>query len=334
MGKKSRFISLILGITVLSAPVAWADHQWSSYHWKKDGTNVLHLTVGDNHTAAVPNWPALFADTAVDWNSFGGAYLSVSAVAGGSGDIESYNDNYGNTGWLGLASISVTRGKNKHIVRGSAKANDYYVTLAGYYGFDQPVEWQHVLCQEIGHAFGLDHNREGTTGGTPDDSCMNDETRPLSFPIPNIHDTEQLDLMYAEDHGADGGGGGGGGPKCHPRFGCASIGHAIWAEQYDTENEMFDAADLVIRGTVRGSAAAGFAGSGNAAVPLTHVSVRVADVFKGNARGAVVVQQTRGPGLEIADDPGYVTGDEYTLYLRQIGPRTFRVVNPDGRVRH
>jgi len=38
--------------------------------------------------------------------------------------------------------------------------------------------------------------------------------------------------------------------------------------------------------------------------------------------------------LEIEDDPGYVTGDGYTLFLRQTGAKSYRVVNPNGRIRH
>jgi len=46
------------------------------------------------------------------------------------------------------------------------------------------------------------------------------------------------------------------------------------------------------------------------------------------------LEQTRGPSLEIADDPGYVQGDNYTLYLREIDNNTYRTVNPDGRIRN
>ena len=45
------------------------------------------------------------------------------------------------------------------------------------------------------------------------------------------------------------------------------------------------------------------------------------------------MEQSRGPGFEIEDDPGYVRDDDYILYLRLIGTNTYRIVNPDGRVR-
>lgn len=335
-GRSAGMAGAFLAATlVMSAPVgALADHQWSSYHWNRDGVDPLVLTIGDNHQGGAVGWSGYLSTAIDDWNVFGGAHFRVAEGTPGNSDIESFNDDYGDSGWLGIASISATRGKNKHIVAGSSKVNEFYITLAGYTGFDQPVEWQHVLCQEIGHTYGLDHNRNGETGGTPDDSCMNDEQRPLVYPTPNIHDTEQLDLMYAEDHGADGGGGGGGGgPKCHPVFGCPAIGHVAWAEHFADETEMFDAADAVVNATVLSSSVNRRVGRAESAVPITRIMMRVTEATKGDVRGVIALEQTRGPDLEIRDDPGYVAGDNYTLYLRKTGRNTYRTVNPQGRIK-
>ncbi|MCH8996839.1 MAG: hypothetical protein IID48_01065 [Proteobacteria bacterium] len=341
-------VLLGVGLAALLAPAAQANHQWSSYHWERDGVDPLTLSMGDNHSVfnsgdRTADWPSIFGDVVADWGrtetdgsgGYGGAHLDTVGTSGGSGNIESFNDDYGDNGWLGLASIWVSRGKNKHITRGEAKVNEYFITLAGYEGFNELNEWQQVMCQEIGHTFGLNHNREGDTGGTPDDTCMNDETRPLNYPWPNVHDTEMFDsaTMYAHDHG---GGGGGGKEKCHPKFGCAgaAVGHAVWAEQYADEEAMFDAADAVVDATVLSSNFDRMAGRGRGAVPVTRVVLRVEDTLSGATRRVIVLEQTRGPGLELADDPGYVTGDGYTLYLREIGNNTYRTVNPDGRIRN
>ena len=47
---------------------------------------------------------------------------------------------------------------------------------------------------------------------------------------------------------------------------------------------------------------------------------------------AFTSQLTALLGLELVDDPGYVSGDDYVLYLREINTNTYRTVNPDGRI--
>ena len=172
---------------------------------------------------------------------------------------------------------------------------------------------------------------------------MNAAVAVLNYPTPNSHDDEMLTAMYAHDHS----GGGSDEPKpkkCHPRRGCpsgavgAAVGHAVWAEHYETDEEMFDAADAVVDVTVLSSNFHRMAGQGQGrgqgVVPVTRVVLRVEGTLSGFTRPVIVLEQTRGPSLEIADDPGYVQGDNYTLYLREIDNNTYRTVNPDGRIRN
>jgi hypothetical protein len=77
-----------------------------------------------------------------------------------------------------------------HIVQATTKVNDSYFNTAGY---NQPWKRQHVMCQEVGHDFGLGHQDEsGADLGT----CM-DYDRALDNEHPNAHDYEQLELIYA-----------------------------------------------------------------------------------------------------------------------------------------
>jgi hypothetical protein len=62
------------------------------------------------------------------------------------------------------------------------------------------------------------------------------------------------------------------------------------------------------------------------------VVLKVSDWIKGNSGRVIVLQQTRGLGLDLVDDPGYVSGDDYLLYLREIDTNTYRTVNPNGRI--
>ncbi|MDZ4662023.1 MAG: hypothetical protein SGJ18_10445 [Pseudomonadota bacterium] len=181
-----------------------ASHSWSGYHWAR-GTNPFTLKVGNNLTTT--DWRTHLSQTIGDWNSpeiFGATStpLLLAAAAGSSnkrcamvsGTTQVCNGKYGNNGWLGLASINIVNGE--HITQGSAKMNDTYFVTAKY---NNPNEKLHVVCQEIAHTFGLDHQSED---GSSQNSCMDyfsntgaNATNSVST-RPNAHDFEQLALIY------------------------------------------------------------------------------------------------------------------------------------------
>ena len=110
-------------------------------------------------------------------------------------------------------------------------------------------------------------------------------------------------------------------------------GKATWAERYESRDDMFEAADVVVSARVlNGSLFDRVVGAPGRELPVSQAVLQIQETFKGNANGVIRIEHTRGLGLEIEDDPGYVNGDDYLLFLRQIGARTFRVVNPSGRI--
>src|SRR6266571_1036837 len=95
-------------------------------------------------------------------------------------------------GWLGVAQIWVS---GLHIIQGTVKLNDTYFNTSTY---NKP-EWRNlVMCQEVGHTFGLDHqdtNFSNTNLGT----CMDYTSNPLGPPDnehPNQHDYDELVTIY------------------------------------------------------------------------------------------------------------------------------------------
>src|SRR5262249_49046867 len=83
-----------------------------------------------------------------------------------------------------------------HITQGSAKMNDTYFSLNTY---NNPNEREHVMCQEVAHTFGLDHQ---STDGSSQNSCMDyfsntgaNAGSTLSTK-PNAHDFEELNIIY------------------------------------------------------------------------------------------------------------------------------------------
>jgi len=107
-----------------------------------------------------------------------------------SGQVEVCNTTYGNNGWLGIASIWAS---GNHITQASVKLNDTYFNTATY----NTTAWRNlVMCQEVGHVFGLAHQDEAFNNpnlGT----CMDYTNSPNSNQHPNAHDYDQLETIYA-----------------------------------------------------------------------------------------------------------------------------------------
>ena len=173
-----------------------ANHSWGGYHWART-SNPFTLKLGDNVSSS---WDSYLVTTSSDWSQ--SSVLDTSIVAGGtrarqcrptSGRVEVCNYRYGNNGWLGLAQIWVSGG---HIAQGVAKMNDTYFSTASY---NTPAWRNLVVCQEVAHTFGLDH--QDVTFNNPNlGSCMDYTSDPDSPPTnehPNAHDYEMLETIYA-----------------------------------------------------------------------------------------------------------------------------------------
>lgn len=222
MSNKSLIRGVVLvGILALAAP-AFASHSWNDYHWARD-TSSFDLLVVDSVTA---DWQYAFDRTLTEWGK-STKFDNVVASADESsktrkrcptvtGQMRVCNASYGQNGWLGLASINID--SNGHITQGTAKMNDSY----DWYFASTPGEDNHVMCQEVGHVYGLGHTSEdGSSQGT----CM-DYSSSLQSQWPNSHDYEQLDIIYGHTDSYNsydtGGSTGGGGNGCNapPGKGC------------------------------------------------------------------------------------------------------------------
>lgn len=179
--------------------VALANHSWGGYHWART-TAQFTLKLGDNLTSS--DWKLHMTQTSSDWNS-GNSPVLTAIVAGSSnkrcamvlGTTQVCNRTYGNNGWLGLASINIIGGE--HITQGSAKMNDTYFNTSTY---NNTNEREHVMCQEVAHTFGLDHQ---STDGSSLNTCMDyfsntgaNAGSTLSTK-PNKHDFDELTTIYA-----------------------------------------------------------------------------------------------------------------------------------------
>jgi hypothetical protein len=196
--------AIAIGVAFATAAIpTQATHSWGGYHWART-TPQFTLKLGNNLTST--DWINHLGTSLTNWNSpekFQTTTPLLTAVVGGAsnkrcsmvaGTTQVCNGSYGNNGWLGLASINITGGV--HITQGSAKMNDTYFNSPTY---NNPNEREHVMCQEVAHTFGLDHQ---STNGSSQDTCMDyfsntgaNASSALSTK-PNQHDFDELNIIY------------------------------------------------------------------------------------------------------------------------------------------
>lgn len=192
------------GFAGLAAPAS-ATHSWAGMHWAR--TTTLTLRLSDNVNLA---WDPYLVTASVDWtNSLPiDTLIKLGARAPATcsptyGQVEVCDYAYGTNGWLGIASVWTQYG---HIVQGTVKLNDTYFASASY---NTPSWRRMVMCQEIGHTFGLNHQDETHTNinlgtcmdYTRDPSGLKGTNGTLNNEHPNAHDYDQLKSMYAHNDG-------------------------------------------------------------------------------------------------------------------------------------
>jgi hypothetical protein len=191
-----RFLAMFVLIAMLAAfPFsAGANHSWGGYHWART-SNPFNLKVGDNVNST---WDPYLNTTISDWSQ--SAVLDMNKVTGGakprtcrptSGRVEVCNATYGNTGWLGVAQIWITGGV--HITQGTVKNNDTYFNTSTY---NTPAWRNLVMCQEVGHTIGLDHQDENFNNANLG-TCMDYTNDPSTNQHPNKHDYDELVTIYS-----------------------------------------------------------------------------------------------------------------------------------------
>jgi len=189
------------------AGTALANNAWGNYHWART-SNPFTLKLGDNVSTA---WDSYLATASNDWTQSSvlnttvvpGQAINGAICAPSAGRVEVCNAKYGPTGWVGIAQIWTDN--NSHIVQARAAMNDYYLSKKPY---NTPAWKRYVMCQEVGHALGLDHQNE-TSNNANLGSCMDYTNDPdggaggasASDPSnehPNAHDYAQLEAIYAD----------------------------------------------------------------------------------------------------------------------------------------
>ena len=195
LSKKLLAKSALLVAMAAASVTAYATHSWNGYHWGRTTSSFTLQTLDSTVSNSNAPWPSLLATAASQWSQSTKLDLNVVPYANDStsrkkcsavvGKIRVCNASYGRNGWLGLASINLSGG---HISQGTAKMNDSYSSD----WTSDSNEGKHVMCQEVGHTFGLDHQ---STDGSSQNSCMDYSRSPTST-APNQHDYDELVTIY------------------------------------------------------------------------------------------------------------------------------------------
>lgn len=190
---------MVAAVIAVGGEPAAASHSWNGYHWPS-GPGPVTVSLGDNVGGT---WDGLLVVVDGQWDT---TYVDVAAGAGASdaacspvaGRVEVCNGEYGENGWLGLATVWFDSGG--HIAQGTVQVNDSYFLTPTY---DNDTARLHVMCQEVGHTLGLGHQKKPQAR-----SCMNDSWGLFNtdYDQPNQHDYDQLNSLYAHDDTAPGGG--------------------------------------------------------------------------------------------------------------------------------
>lgn len=183
-------LTLAFTTVTIGASSAAASHSWGDYHWARTA-NPFEVKLGDNMSSS---WDPYLSVASSDWSA--SSVLDTTIIPGGTtgkkcrptqGRVEVCNAAYGFRGWIGLAQIWLSAG---HITQAVAKVNDSYFDTPNY---NKPEARQSVLCQEVGHDFGLDHQSEDPKVNMR--TCMDYYEGWNQHP--NAHDYEQLESIYA-----------------------------------------------------------------------------------------------------------------------------------------
>lgn len=191
--RRAALLAVGLALVLVAPASVSATHSWGGYHWART-LNPFTLQLGDKLSDP---WHSFLVTTSSDWSV--SDVLDTQIVPGTAvkklcsattGTVQVCNSRYGSTGWLGVAQIWVS---GSHITKGTVKLNDTYFLTSTY----NSTAWRNlVMCQEVGHTLGLNHQDE--TFSNPNlGTCMDYTNDPSTNQHPNQHDYDQLVSIYS-----------------------------------------------------------------------------------------------------------------------------------------
>ena len=174
------FVGLVIGTGVVLANHPWICSGTTAYHYTPRTVGYASPVAQTSVVRSASSYTSAFNGSISLWDT-----TVVTLVNSSTPKLRLFYGAYGQNGWLGLASLtSVT---SCHINSATSQLNDTYLRDTSRYS---QTAVNHVSCQEVGHTFGLNHNRTQTN------TCMNDQVLTAGNQI-NQHDRDELSSIYA-----------------------------------------------------------------------------------------------------------------------------------------
>lgn len=202
MHRTRSLAAILVGVALFAVAGSAGANHGKSYHWARSA-NPATLRVVDS---VVGEWDPYLVQVVADWH--GSSVIDLVTEPGAdsildrttcspiAGTIRVCNAHYPHhPEWVGYATSYIQDG---HIIQATAQLNDVLFATPDY---NDPNAKRHVMCQEVGHTFGLGHTYFEPT-------CMDDKhgMKDPAFVDPGPHDFEQLVTLYTHLDAAGGGG--------------------------------------------------------------------------------------------------------------------------------
>jgi hypothetical protein len=174
-------VGLMVGSGVVLANHPWICSGTTAYHYSPRTVGYASAVAQSSVVRSASNYTGAFSGSVSLWDT-----TVVNLALSSTPKLRLFYAAYGNTGWLGLASLTNVD-SSCHILSANSKLNDTFLRDTSRYS---QTAVNHVSCQEVGHTFGLNHNTTQTN------TCMNDRILSAGNQI-NQHDRDQLASIYA-----------------------------------------------------------------------------------------------------------------------------------------
>ncbi|WP_168123162.1 hypothetical protein [Paenibacillus sp. HB172176] len=319
MRKKKRVLSFsaaLLSLTLLlsSTPVFAAVSTYGSWP-----SRYQTMYVDTSSTLTVP-----YSSGAAKWYNATNYKVSTSLTGTvGSYNYRAFNVTETDVDWDGITEHFVYNGE---IWKEIVNINTYYTSMSRYTSAIKTA----LVAHEVGHSLGLlDSSVVETTSIMHPYTFNSAETATVRPMNPSASDISVVNGLY---------------PTSSSFMKKSASGqedgyyiHPSWAVYYANENELAEAADLVVRGTVTSEAGSKFT-RGDYKSYATLSAVQATQVLKGGLKDGeqIMVSQmggTDGSVKVFVDETTHLQKDqEVVLFLRKRADNTYSPINGDDGV--